>query len=1019
MGVRLLRHSSYIHVTILFRAMYALAQDQAAMPCRQLSRQPYRPKDEPAMKVSYHEAEESNIPQRRPWGNCAHSRSRSTEPAVLSSHWKNPVVVTPRWKNRPFHRFQSSLLSADTIIATCGLENFEDSTYSHGHRHFKPANVQPGLVTPFHINYDHGAHSRFMHSFKVNFPELVAGRNIILIDCTVIKNPQHDKRLRNHLGTHPQTWTQVLAHKKFVSSHRELTKLSTTEKNLIICACKSGCHRSLASCYSIEHVIKVRPQNKGVQTINLQEQHHLDQKCDMCPDCSPTQPANDVNREAAYRLLDPMIPWVQVPRSTSYEPSYWPDRRINIALNTNELPPITRKRRHSNDDWSSASSGGAHPTIPRAKVPRSTSYETSCPWRQCSSDAHDKTPTPKARPRQASDCVHHTTKRGRSLDRPSMSSGGVHPTKEPERSRKSSMDSKAKTVLLFNDRPKAATTEKVAAQVQADIVFNVGSQNSHGCEWEVVNRNRWLSGEFNGMWQEKSARQKHVLAKSNVTTIVTLTRPVHLPGDIHEIQVILARSKHGHIATRKAAVFGLFDLLIQTKKPALVLANVGTSTGSMSKFVHEYNESNSRADQHIRIIHNDKQAICLALATFAQARKLAAVEITAATETAMFAVQLHLGKVSCTDANEKTPLEPAPKKSKTSLTARERADAEWNISLADARQEQDDDVFPGRRINNDPHREAAYTDRNNDGVHLVDNQKKTLKDKYKAMLTNVHMRPEDKHRETWGTQLRKLCSTQGQQCTRPLMRMKVGFDILKRARHQVGESSDKETITDEQFQKALDWLKYDLFEVSLMRNQDLKHKITTIQEFEGAAKKQIQVKRRGAFKTFKWQLLGSTALLHMVLRHGIFDAGEQRRFLLAYEQILEDHLRQTTPTIDVGSPIYKDMQRKAHKAREDEKRANKMALQVAQELDVKFRKMSTAITPLRNSIESNFEELVALSPDKEWMLTALESGQLESTRQKADELLGHGRHIVPKRGRAMHGAAFERAFGHGIAPWNR
>ena len=251
------------------------------------------------------------------------------------------------------------------------------------------------------------------------------------------------------------------------------------------------------------------------------------------------------------------------------------------------------------------------------------------------------------------------------------------------------------------------------------------------------------------------------------------------------------------------------------------------------------------------------------------------------------------------------------------------------------------------------------------------------------------------------------------------MGMKVGFDILKRARHQVGESSDKETITDEQFQKALDWLKYDLFEVSLMRNQDLKHKITTIQEFEGAAKKEIQVKRRGAFKTFKWQLLGSTALLHMVLRHGIFDAGEQRRFLLAYEQILEDHLRQTTPTIDVGSPIYKDMQRKAHKAREDEKRANKMALQVAQELDVKFRKMSTAITPLRNSIESNFEELVALSPDKEWMLTALESGQLESTRQKADELLGHGRHIVPKRGRAMHGAAFERAFGHGIAPWNR
>jgi len=96
-----------------------------------------------------------------------------------------------------------------------------------------------------------------------------------------------------------------------------------------------------------------------------------------------------------------------------------------------------------------------------------------------------------------------------------------------------------------------------------------------------------------------------------------------------------------------------------------------------------------------------------------------------------------------------------------------------------------------------------------------------------------------------------------------------------------------------------------------MRNQDLKHKITTIQEFEGAAKKQIQVKRRGAFKTWKWQLLGSTALLHMVLHHGIFDAGEQRRFLLAYEQILEDHFaandtnEHRTPGISVCSLLVR------------------------------------------------------------------------------------------------------------------
>ena len=69
----------------------------------------------------------------------------------------------------------------------------------------------------------------------------------IVIDCTVITDPDHDKSLRDHLGTHPQTWAQVLAHKDFATSHAGLAKLSTTGNNLVITLCKSGCHRSVAS----------------------------------------------------------------------------------------------------------------------------------------------------------------------------------------------------------------------------------------------------------------------------------------------------------------------------------------------------------------------------------------------------------------------------------------------------------------------------------------------------------------------------------------------------------------------------------------------------------------------------------------------------------------------------------------------------------------------------------------------------------------------------------------------------
>ena len=929
----------------------------------------HRQSGKPPIKVYDHEAEESN---------CARSRSRSA----------NPVMVTPHWK------FKSSVLKADTIIATCGLSNVEDSTFS---KKFPilccppKAEIKAGLLTPGHENYDDDLYVKFMRSFKYNFPDLCAGRenNMIVIDCTVIRNPEHKRELRKHLGTHPETWANVVAHKNFESSHRKLTKLSTTEKNLIISVCKSGCHRSLASAYSIEHVIKTKVYDGDphmcVQTINLQEQYHHEQKCRRwCKSCNPALTTNDGNRASAYRKLAAMIPGGKVPRSTSYErpASYWPDRRINVGCEKNELPPITRKRRHSHDDRSPTSSGGAHPTIHRTKAPRSTSYEPSQRW----PDAHNKTPMP-------SDRVQHTTKRGRSPDRPSMPGGGVHPTK-------AKMDSKAKTVLLFTDSSSHST--EIVEQLQADIVVTDTTQSSHEIQWRVQGQ-KWRSMHSNGMWKENVARKKHALAESSEATITTLTRS--LSGDTDEVKVILARiSKES-----KAVIHKLCDLLIRTKQPALVLANVGTSTDRMSKFrmmhIKDYNEHNSNADQ-ICIIHNDKQAICLALATFAQARQLVKVEITATTE-AMLAVQLHLGKESCTEKRKLEQPEPAPKKKpKSTVSTKQQAAAEWDNPMADARREQHD---------------AVDFARNNDGVHLVDNQKKSSKEEVISrsqqnivLLANVNGQSEDDHREKWITELRDQCSTNGTKCTSPIRRMLNAFSVIRSARNQVmDESSDNTSLTQKQYNNAIDYMQYHIFEMCHMENEDLKRRI---QEFKaqpnslkGKAKTKFQNDRRGPFKTWKWQLLGSPALLDMTLRHGIFDAGKQRCYLLAYFRNLEVH-KLANPTIDPKSQEYKDIRHNAYKARDEERRANKLALQVAEEIEVKSRKMATR----RQTLDDYFEELSTtnLSPDDQLMLTALEAGTLKSTREAADKRLGHGRDIIPKRGAVMFQAAFTRAFGN-------
>ena len=159
----------------------------------------------------------------------------------------------PVSKTVPVVEFKPSLLNANTVIVTCGLLNFEGSTYSsrvsqgwiNNHpqdNKGRPNRVMPGLLTPGHEKYDNESHKRFCRSPEKNYPELCKERKISVIDCTVITNPDHDKSLRDHLGTHPQTWAQVLAHKDFATSHAGLAKLSTTGKNLVIAVCKSGCH---------------------------------------------------------------------------------------------------------------------------------------------------------------------------------------------------------------------------------------------------------------------------------------------------------------------------------------------------------------------------------------------------------------------------------------------------------------------------------------------------------------------------------------------------------------------------------------------------------------------------------------------------------------------------------------------------------------------------------------------------------------------------------------------------------
>jgi hypothetical protein len=193
-------------------------------------------------------------------------------------------------------------------------------------------------MTPGHGNYDRESASRFVESFQDNYPELCKGREITVIDCTVITNPDHDRNLRDHLGTHPKTWQQVIEHIAFLPSNAGLARLSTSKNNLIINVCKSGCHRSVAAGNSQIGVVQRNmyggdPKGACVKIVDLQVQHHYDRKCGQCKECDPDQYANDTNRARSYEMLEQIVPYVNAElhrarrEATEPRPKYHPTKK--------------------------------------------------------------------------------------------------------------------------------------------------------------------------------------------------------------------------------------------------------------------------------------------------------------------------------------------------------------------------------------------------------------------------------------------------------------------------------------------------------------------------------------------------------------------------------------------------------------------------------------------------------------------------------------------------------------------
>jgi hypothetical protein len=154
--------------------------------------------------------------------------------------------------------------------------------------------------------------AKFLRSFQTNFPELCRDRNVIVVDCTQYYDPDKDKRLRLHLGRHPENLSRIVDSEVYATVNAPLKNLDPNGENLVINVCKSGRHRAVGNEESqLDPVKKIlHDEEKGsVSAIDLQAETHWIHLCSGdCRKCKPNNPENQSSVRKAYKILQDIIP---------------------------------------------------------------------------------------------------------------------------------------------------------------------------------------------------------------------------------------------------------------------------------------------------------------------------------------------------------------------------------------------------------------------------------------------------------------------------------------------------------------------------------------------------------------------------------------------------------------------------------------------------------------------------------------------------------------------------------------
>ena len=176
-----------------------------------------------------------------------------------------------------------SVFQTDTIIVSCGLANFEQSSWST-HRRPEFWGSCEELFTKEDCN-------KFVRSFEDKYPGKCDGRSISMIDCRKFDDLGNDKSLKEHIGRNPQIAKFILESENDHALHGRpydgMYRFSLSKKHrdhdMQKCTSSVSCERRVM----VEHVGLCRRHQHSVSLLYLSELDSWAKTCaGKCSECS-------------------------------------------------------------------------------------------------------------------------------------------------------------------------------------------------------------------------------------------------------------------------------------------------------------------------------------------------------------------------------------------------------------------------------------------------------------------------------------------------------------------------------------------------------------------------------------------------------------------------------------------------------------------------------------------------------------------------------------------------------------